>query len=125
MHLLALARQLVDAGVALALATDFNPGSSCCESMGLIVSLAASALRLTPAEALCAATLNAAWACGEGERAGSLEPGKRADFVLHDAADLRELPYHIGFASAQRVYARGEVVDFAEDACRDRPLART
>ena len=119
------ARQLVDAGVALALATDFNPGSSCCESMGLIVSLAASALRLTPAEALCAATLNAAWACGEGERAGSLEPGKRADFVLHDAADLRELPYHIGFASAQRVYARGEVVDFAEDACRDRPLART
>jgi len=117
------ARRLVDAGVALALATDYNPGSSCCESMGLVLSLACSALRLTPAEALCAATHNAAWACGEGEATGSLLPGKRADFILHDAADLRELPYHLGFASPRRVAARGRFLDFPAESLRDRSLA--
>ncbi len=116
------ARRLVDAGVALALATDYNPGSSCCESMGLVLSLAASALRLRPAEALCAATHNAAWACGEGEATGSLVPGKRADFILHDAADLRELPYHLGFASPRLVAAGGQILDFPAETLRDRPL---
>jgi len=118
------AREMVDGGVAVALATDFNPGSSCCESMGLVLSLACSALRLTPAEALCAATHNAAWACGEGERRGGLIPGKRADLVVHDAADIRELPYHMGFASASRVFAEGEELSFRADELRDRPFAR-
>jgi len=114
------ARKMVEAGVAVALATDFNPGSSACESMGLALSLASSALRLTPAEALTAATVNAAWACGEGGEAGSLEPGKRADLLVHDAADYRELPYHLGFPSVARVFAGGEEVDFPPGELRDR-----
>ncbi|MBM4116773.1 imidazolonepropionase [bacterium] len=119
------ARRLVDAGAAVALATDYNPGSSCCESMGLVLALAASALRLSPAEALCAATHNAAWACGEGRETGSLLPGKRADLILHDAADYRELPYHIGFPSARLVFAAGRRLAFAPEECRDRPLEIT
>lgn len=113
------ARAMADAGVAIALATDFNPGSSCCESMGLVLSLACSALRLSPAEALCAATHNAACAIGEGEGTGSLAPGKRADLILHDAADIRELPYHMGFNSAARVFAAGTELDFPAGALRD------
>ncbi|MBN2171061.1 MAG: imidazolonepropionase [Candidatus Krumholzibacteriota bacterium] len=115
------ARKMVAAGVAVALATDFNPGSACCESMGLVLSLACSALRLDPAEALVAATHNAAWACGEGEQAGSLVPGKRADLLVHDAADLRELPYHMGFASVDRVLIAGREICFTESELRDRP----
>ncbi len=114
------ARKLLEAGVALALATDFNPGSSACESMGFVLSLASSAMRLTPAEALCAATHNAAWACGEGESAGSLTVGKRCDLLIHDAADLRELPYHMGFPSVARVFTRGEEVCFSPEELRDR-----
>ena len=113
------ARKMVEAGVAPALATDFNPGSSACESMGFILSLACSALKLTPAEALCAATHNAAWACGEGEKAGSLVAGKRADLLIHDAADHRELPYHMGFPSVARVFIGGEEVKYLADELRD------
>jgi len=114
------ARKMVDAGVAVALATDFNPGSSACESMGLVLSLASSALRLTPAEALTAATHNAAWACGEGSEAGSLAPGKRADLLLHDAEDYRQLPYHMGFPSVSRVFIRGEEVRYEPEELKDR-----
>ncbi len=117
------ARDLVEAGVAIALATDFNPGSSCCESMGLVLSLACSALRLSPAEALCAATHNAAWACGEGERRGSLTSGKRADLLIHDAGDIRELPYHMGFNSPSRVFASGRELFFPPESLLDRPPA--
>ncbi len=113
------ARKMVDEGVAVALATDFNPGSSACESMGFILSLASSALKLTPAEALCAATHNAAWACGEGDRAGSFMPGKRADLLVHDAADVRELPYHMGFPSVSRVFQHGEEVRYSPDELKD------
>ena len=113
------AREMIAAGVAPALATDFNPGSSCCESMSLVISLACSALKMTPAEALCAATHNAAWACGEGARTGSLQPGKRADILVHDAADYREIPYHMGFDSVVRVIASGRPISFAPEALRD------
>ncbi len=113
------ARKMVDEGVAVALATDFNPGSSACESMGFVLSLGCSALKLSPAEALCAATHNAAWACGEGEAAGSLVPGKRADLLIHDASDLRELPYHMGFPSVSRVFVRGEEVRFQPEELKD------
>ncbi len=114
------ARAMIEAGVAPALATDFNPGSSCCESMPLVISLACSALGMTPAEALTAATVNAAWACGEGERAGSLAPGKRADLLVHDAGDYRELPYHMGFDPVVRVFASGRELGFPPSGLRDR-----
>jgi imidazolonepropionase len=117
------ARAMIEAGVAPALATDFNPGSACCESMGLVMSLACSALRMSPAEALCAATHNAAWACGEGARAGSLSAGLRADLLVHDAADLCELPYHMGFASVALVIAAGRVIRFPAEDLRDGPAA--
>ena len=117
----ARARELVSAGVAIALATDFNPGSSCTESMSFILSLACSALGLAPEEALTAATHNAAWACGEQERCGSLVPGKRADLLIHDAADYRELPYHMGFNPVARVFASGEEVRFTAPELRDLP----
>ena len=90
------ARALVDAGAAVALATDFNPGSAFCESLPLVCSLAATQLRLTPAEALTACTVNAAHVLGRADRIGRLAPGYRADVVLLDAPDWRYLAYHLG-----------------------------
>jgi imidazolonepropionase len=90
------ARALVDAGAAVALATDFNPGSAFCESLPLVCALAATQLKLTPAEALTACTLNAAHVLGRADRIGRLAPGYRADIVLLDAPDWRYLAYHLG-----------------------------
>lgn len=90
------ARALVDAGAAVALATDFNPGSAYCESLPLVCSLAAMQLRLTPAEALSACTVNAAHVLGRAGRKGRLAPGFDADVVLLDAPDWRHLSYHLG-----------------------------
>ncbi len=90
------ARALVDAGAAVALATDFNPGSAFCESLPLVCSLASTQLGLTPAEALGACTVNAAHVLGRADRAGRLAPGSRADVVLLDAPDWRYLAYHLG-----------------------------
>jgi imidazolonepropionase len=90
------ARALVDAGAAVALATDFNPGSAFCESLPLVCSLAATQLRLSPAEALAACTVNAAHVLGRGDRIGRLAPGYAADVVLLDAPDWRYLAYHLG-----------------------------
>ncbi len=90
------ARPLVDAGAALALATDFNPGSAFCESLPLVCSLAATQLRLSPAEALSACTVNAAHVLGRADRLGRLAPGYAADVVLLDAPDWRYLAYHLG-----------------------------
>jgi imidazolonepropionase len=89
------ARALVDAGAAVALATDFNPGSAFCESLPLVCSLAATQLRLTPAEALSACTVNAAHVLGRADRMGRLAPGYAADIVLLDAPDWRYLAYHL------------------------------
>ncbi|MBX5474420.1 MAG: imidazolonepropionase [Thermoleophilia bacterium] len=89
------ARALVDAGAAVALATDFNPGSAFCESLPLCCSLAATQLRLSPAEALAACTVNAAHVLGRADRLGRLAPGYRADLVLLDAPDWRYLAYHL------------------------------
>ena len=89
------ARALVDAGAAVALATDFNPGSAFCESLPLCCSLAATQLKLSPAEALGACTVNAAHVLGRPDR-GRLAPGLRADIVLLDAPDWRHLAYHLG-----------------------------
>ena len=90
------ARALVDAGAAVALATDFNPGSAFCESLPLVCSLAATQLRLAPGEALSACTVNAAHVLGRAGRLGRLAPGYAADVVLLDAPDWRYLAYHLG-----------------------------
>ena len=89
------ARALVDAGAALALATDFNPGSAFCESLPLCCSLAATQLKLSPAEALSACTVNAAHVLGRADRLGRLAPGYRADVVLLATPDWRYLAYHL------------------------------
>ena len=89
------ARRLVDAGAALALATDFNPGSSFSESLPLVCSLACTQLHLSPAEALAAVTVNAAHVLGRADRIGRVAPGYQADLVLLDASDWRYLAYHL------------------------------
>jgi len=104
------ARALVEAGAAIALATDFNPGSAFCESLPLVCSLAATQLRLTPAEALGACTVNAAHVLGRAGTVGRLEPGYRADCVLLDAPDWRHLAYHLGGRLVAGVVRRGRLV---------------
>lgn len=100
-------RAMIDAGLAVVLATDFNPGSSPTPSMLLVLTLAATQMKMMPAEALTAATINAAYAVGRGREIGSLEVGKRADFVIHDTADWRELAYFAGVEHAAEVYVGG------------------
>ncbi len=102
------ARAMIDAGLAVVLATDFNPGSSPTPAMLTILSLAATHLKMTPAEAISAATINAAYSLNRGARLGSLEPGKIADFVIHDCADYRELAYFFGVNHAWQVYCGGD-----------------
>ncbi len=88
-------RALVDAGAAVALATDFNPGSAFCESLPVVMSLAATQLKLGPAEALAACTVNAAHVLGRAERVGRIASGYAADLVLLDAPDWRYVAYHL------------------------------
>jgi imidazolonepropionase len=104
-------RALVDAGAAVALATDFNPGSAFCESLPLCCSLAATQLNLSPAEALGACTVNAAHVLGRADRLGRLAPGFRADIALLDAPDWRYLAYHLGGDLVDRVVLAGEPVE--------------
>jgi len=101
------ARAMIQAGLAVVLATDFNPGSSPTPSMTMILSLACTQMHLTPAETVTAATINAAYSLRLGDQIGSLEPGKRADFVIHDCRDYREIPYFFGVQSAYAVYIEG------------------
>ena len=101
------AREMIDSGLAVVLATDFNPGSSPTPSMRMILSLAATHMKMTPAEAITAATINAAYSLNRGDQVGSLERGKIADFVIHDCNDYRELAYFFGIEYPWRVYARG------------------
>jgi imidazolonepropionase len=103
------AREMIDAGLAVVLATDFNPGSSPVPSMTMILSLACTQMKMTPAEAISASTINAAYSLGRGDEIGSLEKGKRADFVIHDASDYRELAYFFGIEHPWRVYASGKL----------------
>jgi imidazolonepropionase len=102
------ARQMIDAGLAVVLATDFNPGSSPTPSMLMILSLACTQMKMTPAEVVTAATINAAYSLGRGDVIGSLEKGKRADFVIHDCGDYRELAYFFGIEHPWRVYVSGQ-----------------
>ena len=106
-------RELIDAGAAIALASDFNPGSSFCESLPLVMALACARMKLTPAEALAACTVNAAAVLGQADRFGRLRAGYQADIVLLDAPDWRYLTYHLGEPAGEarllrrRVGARG------------------
>ena len=101
------ARRMIDLGLAVVLATDFNPGSSPTASMPMVLSLAATQLKMTAAESIAASTINAACSLGRGHQCGSLEPGKWADFVIHDCDDYRELPYFFGRDPAIAVYTSG------------------
>ena len=104
------ARRMIEMGLAVVLATDFNPGSSPTASMPMALSLASTHMKMTPAESITAATVNAAWSLGRGREIGSLEPGKIADFVIHDCDDYRELAYFFGREPAVAVYAAGACV---------------
>src|SRR5688572_5474281 len=102
-------RALVDAGAAVALATDFNPGSAFCESLPVAMSLAATQLKLSPAEALAACTVNAAHVLGRADRIGRIAPGFAADLVLLDAPDWRYVAYHLGGDVVATVIKDGSV----------------
>jgi imidazolonepropionase len=104
------ARAMIDLGLAIVLATDFNPGSSPVPSMPFMMSLACLQMGLLPSEALTAATVNAAYSLGLGESVGSLEPGKQADFLLHEFRDYRELAYFIAASTRPRVFIAGREV---------------
>lgn len=106
----AAARRMIEMGVAVALATDYNPGSSPTWSMPAVVSLACVGMKMLPAEAIAAATINAAWAIGMAEEVGSLEVGKAADAVVLDAADHRELAMSLGALLPCQVVKRGRLV---------------
>ena len=106
----ARARAMVHAGVPVALATDSNPGSSPTESMPLVLTLACLYLRLTPEEALTAATINAAHAIGRADQVGSLEVGKQGDILILEIPNLSYLPYHFGSNPVGAVIKRGKVV---------------
>ena len=105
------ARAMIAAGLALVIASDFNPGSSPTASMPFIIALAALYMRMLPSEAIVASTINAAASLDMADEVGSLEPGKRADFVIHECEDYRELAYFLATPARPRVFVGGcEVV---------------
>jgi imidazolonepropionase len=111
------ARQLIDAGVPVALATDYNPGSSPTTSMPFVLSLACTHMKMWPAEAIAAATINGAWALRLADRKGSLDPGKDADLAVFEVSDYREIPYWFASNRCRLTILRGEAV--AKAGARD------
>jgi imidazolonepropionase len=110
------ARALIEAGAIVSLATDYNPGTSPTLSMPMILSLACTQLRMTPAEAIAAATINAAFALGREKRIGSLEVSKQADLAVFEVADYREIPYYFGINHCWMTVKRGRVIHGIEQA---------
>ena len=110
------ARALIEAGAIVALATDYNPGTSPTVSMPMILSLASTQLRMTPAEAIAAATINGAYALRREKSIGSLEVGKQADIAVFEVADYREIPYYFGVNHCWMTVKRGRVIHAAEQA---------
>ena len=102
------AREMIEAGLAVVLATDFNPGSSPTPSMPMVLSLACTQMKMSPAEAITASTVNAAYSVNRGDKIGSLEPGKLGNFVIFDCQDYRELAYWFGMPQTFAVYIRGQ-----------------
>ena len=104
------AREMMEAGLAVVLATDFNPGSAPTPSMPMVLSLACTQMKMSPGETITASTINAAHSLGRGDKIGSLEAGKLANFAIFDCEDYRELAYWFGFSQTHSVYVRGERV---------------
>ncbi|MBA2622220.1 MAG: imidazolonepropionase [Chthoniobacterales bacterium] len=104
------ARGMIGAGLAVVLATDFNPGSSPTPSIPMVLSLAATQMKMTPAEGVTAATINAAYSLRRGRKLGSLEAGKCANFAIFDCEDYREIACYFGIPQTHSVYVRGERV---------------
>ncbi len=104
------ARDMIEAGVPVALSTDCNPGSSPTEAIHLILSLACLKMKMTPGEVLTAATINAAYAMGLGDRLGSLEKNKQADLLIVNAPNHRYIPYHYGVNMVETVYKKGQKI---------------
>jgi len=104
------ARKMIERNLPVALATDCNPGSSMTESMQIIITLACVEMRMTAAEAITASTINSAFAVGLGNDVGSLDIGKKADVLVLDMEDYRELPYHYGISNVTHVLKDGRVV---------------
>ena len=102
------AREMIAAGLAIVLATDFNPGSSPTPSMPMILSLACTQMKMLPAEAISAATINAAYSLNRGDKIGSLESGKLANIAIFECEDYRELAYWFGISQTHSVYVRGQ-----------------
>ena len=103
-------RKLIDAEVPIALATDYNPGSSPTLSMPFVLSLACTHMKMSPAEAIAAATVNGAWSLGLQESKGSIEPGKDADLAIFDVDDYREIPYWFGIHRCIATILNGEII---------------
>ncbi len=106
----ARARYMIDNNLAVALATDFNPGSCNCDSMQFIITLACLNMNITPAEAITAATINSAYSLELGEEIGSLENGKKADILVMDMPSYQYLPYHFGSNNVEKVIKNGNVI---------------
>ena len=104
------ARRMIELGLPVVIATDFNPGSSPAPSMLFTMALASIQMKMLPAEALMAATINAAWSLGLGEEVGSLEAGKAADFLIHECKDYRELGYYVAAPARPRVFIKGREI---------------
>ena len=111
-HPFAPARSIIDANVPLAIATDFNPGSSMSFSMPLMMTIACTHMRMTPEEAITASTLNGAAALGISNEVGSIEVGKQADIVLYDVPNYLTIPYHYGINHVWKVIKNGTVLEF-------------
>lgn len=109
------ARALIEAGAIVGLATDYNPGTSPTLSMPMILSLACTQMRMTPAEALGAATINAAYSLGRQKQIGSIEVGKLADLAVFDLDDYREIPYYFGVHHCRLTVKRGKAIYCAND----------
>jgi len=104
------AREMIEAGLPVVIATDFNPGSSPTPNMQICLSVACTQMRMTPAEAITASTINAAYSIGRGHRLGSLEVGKQADIVIFDCSDYRQIPYFFGVNHVSTVIKRGTII---------------
>jgi imidazolonepropionase len=104
------ARQLIDGGVAVALASGYNPQTSPSQNMQMVLALACTSMGMAPAEAITAATINAAYAVRRASRVGSLESGKRADLLILSVPDYREIPYHFGVNLVDLTMASGEIL---------------
>ena len=104
------ARELIDAGAIVGLATDYNPGTSPTLSMPMVLSLACTQLRMTPAEAITAATINSAYSLRREKEIGSIETGKSADLAVFDVGDYREIPYYFGVNHCWMTVKKGEII---------------